>query len=1141
MTKGILHQVVSFRGYRRVVLLALLMISASIFPSKAQVNTYTFSTATGTVLEDVSSFTGFLISSASDDVASSVTNIGFTFNYAGTSYTQFSVSSNGLMTLGSTAVVTTSINALTVAPALKIAPYWDDLTTGTTGNVLYKLSGTAPNRKLTVDWFLRVPKNNNQAANTHIQCWLEESTNIITFVYGAVATNNGQYSIGLTASLTDYLSVVSSSNTSSTSVATNSNTSAITSGRSFKFTPPPPSCASALLPASGATSVVPNVTLSWSPGTSGGSPSSYDVYFGTTATPSLVSSSQTATSYTPTSTLSWNTVYYWQVVPKNGAGSATSCPVNSFTTASTLSYDVLRSSGVAFNSIAAIGNTIASWRNGSNTDDNLSNAVPIGFDFSYQGSNYSNVLVSTNGFLTLNTSTSSNGATSAGYAYQNTAFSAADASESVAVLAPFWDDLTCQGNNSQAAGLAASIRYLTSGVTPNRVFTIEWVAMEPPALQGADLNFQVKLYETSGVIEFHYGTMSGFFGNINPSTLPIYSYTLGINAWNVSNPLVSGEIITQQLNNSRSFSSTAKNDLATVPACNSLIQFTPGTYTAYSHVPAVPSNDNSSGALTVTVNASPCTNLCGSIYSTFSATNSGISASAGTADDDIWFKFIATSANTSIRAYGASNFDPVVEAFNATATTRIGNINATAQGFTETLNLTGLTIGSTYYVRVFHFGSSWGQSGDFALCVYETQAAPANDNCAGAIPLTINATCNVTNGSTLTATGSTGVTNCVISNANADDDVWFSFVALSAKETITVQSGHKFNAVVQVLSGTCGSLTSLSCADVTKNAQTETLNFTNLTVGSTYYVRVYQFTAGAGRGGFSICVTSPPPACVTGQYPPNASSNIPFSGTTLFWNRVADATGYDVYLDTLNPATSLIATNIVDTFVTVGLLNRGATYYYRVAPRNATGVNNSCNTLIFATEPFGYNLNIYAFLEGFYSGTRTMRPTIDPVNRDTVADTLRVKLYSTTAPYFVEYQAIALLETDGLAIAEFPQPALQRSYYIVLENRNHLETWSSTPFLFDTPDTTYDFTLTPTAAYGNNLLMLETGVYGLYSGDVNQDDVIDINDMTFMGSRLGNFSPIYRAEDLDGDRVAESADYSYLENRVFLGRIIARP
>jgi len=72
-------------------------------------------------------------------------------------------------------------------------------------------------------------------------------------------------------------------------------------------------------------------------------------------------------------------------------------------------------------------------------------------------------------------------------------------------------------------------------------------------------------------------------------------------------------------------------------------------------------------------------------------------------------------------------------------------------------------------------------------------------------------------------------------------------------------------------------------------------------------------------------------------------------------------------------------------------------------------------------------------------------------------------------------------------------------------------------------------------------LMLETGVYGLYSGDVNQDDVIDINDMTFMGSRLGNFSPIYRAEDLDGDRVAESADYSYLENRVFLGRIIARP
>lgn len=1134
------------------ILFSLVLLSCSLSSfAQTPVNTYSFTTTTTAVLDDVTSPTGSLVSSGSDDVASAVTNIGFTFNYAGTNYTQFSASSNGLMALGSTAVATTSINSLTVAPALKIAPYWDDLTTGTTGNVVYKLTGTAPNRKLTVEWFLRVPKNNSQAANARIQCWLEETTNTITFVYGAVGSNSGQYSIGLTNTTSDFISVVTSNSTSSTSTATNSNTAAISAGRSYKFTPPAPSCASAFFPANSATAVAPNVSLSWSQGTSGGVPTSYDVYFGTSATPPLVSSNQAGVTYTPAAPLAWNTTYYWQVIPKNAAGSAAGCAVNSFTTTTTLSYEVQRSTGISFSSIANSGNTVSSWRNGSNTDDNLSNAVPIGFNFNYQGSSYSNVLISTNGFITFNTSTASNGATSASYSYLNANFSASDATKSIAVIAPFWDDLSCQGNNSLTSGLSASIRYLTSGSAPNRIFTVEWVAMEPLAIQGADLNFQVKLYESNGVIEFQYGTMTGFFGNINPSTLPLFTYTSGINAWNISSPLIAGEIITQEVHNTRSFSSTAVNNLQTVPACNSMIQFTPGTYTAY--VPPasnVPANDAPANAITVAVNSSPCTNLCGGVFSSNSATSSGITVQTGlgVADDDVWFKFVATQSQMSVRAYGGTNYDPSVEVFSTlptNATTRIGFSGTIATGFTETANLTNLTVGNTYYFRVFHYGvgfvSSGTLGGDFAVCVFETPAVAANDNCSGAIQLTVNSACNATNGSTLSATGSTGVTNCTITNANADDDVWFSFTAVSAKATITVQSGHKFNAVVQVLSGSCGALTSLTCSDVTKNAQAETINYTNLTVGNTYFIRVYQFTAGAGRGGFTICVTSPAPACVTGQYPPNTATNIPFNGTTLFWNRVADATGYDVYLDTINPATNMIASNIVDTFFTTGILDRGQTYYYRVAPRNALGANTGCNTLVFATEPFGYNLLVYAFLEGFYTGTRTMRATIDPITRDTIADTLRVKLYDTTPPYQLEYQTFALLETDGLAIAEFPQPALQRTYYIAVENRNHLETWSSTPFAFDVPDTTYDFTLSATSAYGSNLLQLEPGVFGLYSGDVNQDDAINLDDITFMDSRMGIFSPIYRAEDLNGDQIAESADYSYLENRIFLGRIISRP
>ena len=72
-----------------------------------------------------------------------------------------------------------------------------------------------------------------------------------------------------------------------------------------------------------------DATLSWAASATGGIPNSYDVYFGTTATPDLVSS-QTAPTYTPV--LASETTYYWQIVPRNGTGSAENCPIWSFHT-----------------------------------------------------------------------------------------------------------------------------------------------------------------------------------------------------------------------------------------------------------------------------------------------------------------------------------------------------------------------------------------------------------------------------------------------------------------------------------------------------------------------------------------------------------------------------------------------------------------------------------------------------------------------------------------------------------------------------------------------------------------------------------------------------------------------------------------
>ncbi len=201
---------------------------------------YFFTTGTGGSLTTMTGSTQ-LVAAATDDGASSVTNIGFTFTYGGcTNYTQFSVNSNGLMRLGSSAVSTAYTNSLlNGADDCKITAYWDDISTGTSGSgskVHYLLTGSAPNRVLTVEWLVRVPVGTSSAYNSRFQVQLYETSNIIKFVYGTVVTGTS-YSVGLTVSSTDFLSVTTSSNTASLSSVNNSQTASITSGRYYTFTP----------------------------------------------------------------------------------------------------------------------------------------------------------------------------------------------------------------------------------------------------------------------------------------------------------------------------------------------------------------------------------------------------------------------------------------------------------------------------------------------------------------------------------------------------------------------------------------------------------------------------------------------------------------------------------------------------------------------------------------------------------------------------------------------------------------------------------------------------------------------------------------------------------------------------------------
>jgi chitinase len=104
-------------------------------------------------------------------------------------------------------------------------------------------------------------------------------------------------------------------------------------------TPPPnptppliPGCASNVLPANNAFIVnTYSVTLNW---TTASNATAYDIYLGTSATPTtVIASNITGTSYTYTAPSTPNVKYYWYVQPKNANGSPAGCAasVTSFT------------------------------------------------------------------------------------------------------------------------------------------------------------------------------------------------------------------------------------------------------------------------------------------------------------------------------------------------------------------------------------------------------------------------------------------------------------------------------------------------------------------------------------------------------------------------------------------------------------------------------------------------------------------------------------------------------------------------------------------------------------------------------------------------------------------------------------------
>lgn len=183
------------------------------------------------------------------------------------------------------------------------------------------------------------------------------------------------------------------------------------------------------------------------------------------------------------------------------------------------------------------------------------------------------------------------------------------------------------------------------------------------------------------------------------------------------------------------------------------------------------------------------------------------------------------------------------------------------------------------------------------------------------------------------------------------------------------------------------------------------------------------------------------------------------------------------------------------------------------------------------------SLNLTVLIDGYYRGGGKLVSLLSASQ----CDTLVVSLANVISPYEITHTVTGIIDTSGNGIFDFPGSTIGSAYYLVINHRNSLETWSAVPVTFLASPVTYDFSSNISSAFAGNMIDFGDGRYGIYSGDVNQDDIIDMNDHALLESFILTQAAGYHNGDVTGDDNVESSDYSLLENRIPMNLITQRP
>lgn len=223
-----------------------------------------------------------------------------------------------------------------------------------------------------------------------------------------------------------------------------------------------------------------------------------------------------------------------------------------------------------------------------------------------------------------------------------------------------------------------------------------------------------------------------------------------------------------------------------------------------------------------------------------------------------------------------------------------GSTWTTLTSVTTSVAISGLNASTTYQYKVQAVCSSTG--GYSPVASFATPATIlTNDDCINAEAIYPNTTCVPSSGDVAGATASgLGKASCdAFGGTPKLFDVWYKFQATATSHTIKVSPSSSFDAVVALHTTCTGG--QIGCADNGGGSgAAETIVSNVLTIGATYYIRVYSY-------GSSIPATTSFDICVIGSNVPScgtpfglSATVITVSGATLNWSAISGATSYNV-------------------------------------------------------------------------------------------------------------------------------------------------------------------------------------------------------------------------------------------------------